>query len=114
MIQLDTYKGTSLPLDQFTITKVLDDILMVQYVDTGADSQEVVRDGIIIPLKVMQQNQAWRVGRVMLAGPNATIKKDEYVVFPNDRGLPVASMGELKNLVFLNEARVFGVVERNK
>lgn len=113
MIQLDSYKGTSLPLDRFTITKLLDDILMVQYSDTGSDNQEIMRDGIIIPLKVMQQNQAWRVGRVLLAGPAATIKKDEYVVFPNDRGLPVASMGDLKNLVFLNEARIFGVVSLN-
>jgi hypothetical protein len=114
MIQLDGYKGTSLPLDRFKITKLLDDILMVQYTDTGHDNQEVMRDGIIIPLKVMQQNQAWRVGRVLLAGPLCTITKGEFVVFPNDRGLPVASMGDLKNLVFLNEARIFGVVTPNE
>ncbi len=111
LIQLDQYRGSTLSLDGFTFKRVLDDILMVQYVDSGEQDGEVMRGGIIVPLNVMQKNQVWRVGKVLLAGPRASIKKDELVVFPNDKGLPVAKLGNLKNLVFLNEQRVFAVVE---
>lgn len=113
LINLDDYKGTDLLLDGFKITRVLDDILMVQYTDTET-GQEVMRDGILIPLKALQTNQVWRTGKVLLAGPRSTVREGEYVVFPNDKGLQVGKMGNLKNLIFLNEQRIFGVVERSE
>jgi hypothetical protein len=110
LIQLDAYRGSSLSLDGFAFTRVLDDIIMAQYTDSGETENEVVRGGIIVPIGVMQKNQVWRVAKVLLAGPRASVKPGEFVVFPNDKGLPVAKMGQLKNLVFLNEQRIFGVV----
>lgn len=110
LINLDAYRGSNLLLHGFKITRVLDDILMVQYADTQT-GQEVMREGIILPVNALEKNQVWRTGKVILAGPKSTIKSGEYVVFPNDRGIQVGRMGDLKNLVFLNEDRVFGVVE---
>lgn len=111
LVKLDNYRGTNLLIHGFKITRVLDDILMVQYTDTET-GDEVIRDGIIMPVAALQKNQVWRTGRVILAGPSATIKEGEFVVFPNDTGLQVGRMGDMKNLVFLNEQRIFGVVEK--
>jgi hypothetical protein len=36
-VQLDTYIGQSFNLDGWTLTKVLDDILMCQYIDLNDD-----------------------------------------------------------------------------
>lgn len=110
LINLDAYRGTNLLIHGFKITRVLDDILMVQYTDTQS-GQEVIRDGIVLPVNALEKNQVWRTGKVILAGPRSTIKPGEHVVFPNDRGIQIGRMGDLKNLVFLNEDRVFGVVE---
>jgi co-chaperonin GroES (HSP10) len=110
LMQLDSYKGSSMNLDGYKISRVLDDILMVQYLDTDTGS-EVKRGGIFIPMNVLGQNQVWRIGKVLLAGPRCSIKVGERIVFPNDKGITVSKMGDMKNLVFLNEDRIFGVIE---
>lgn len=111
LINLDAYRGSNLLIGGFKITRVLDDILMVQYTDTES-GQEVIRDGIVLPIQALERNQVWRTGKVILAGPRSSIKAGEYVVFPNDKGIQVGRMGDMKNLVFLNEDRIFGVVEK--
>jgi hypothetical protein len=59
----------------------------------------------------------WRTGKVILVGKDVTeYNVDDYVVFPNDRGLNTKSVnvkghGIVKNGVFLNEYRIFGRCE---
>ena len=108
LIQIENYSGTSMELDDWNLDEVLDDILMVQFVDVSEDGTQLKRGSIYIPVNVV--NFAWRVGKVILAGPNvkqATVGKS--VVFPNDKGLKVDNLNGLKNIVFLNESRIFGI-----
>ena len=111
---IDLEKHTS---DQFTLlgyklSKVFDDIVLAQYVDT-ADNNIVMRNGIALPLNA--QLKAWRLGRVLLAGPNCTYTEvGDIVCFPNDKGIPVSNIdiegyGVVRDGMFLNEQRLFGI-----
>ena len=81
---------------------------MVQYVDASEDGREVMRNGIYVPLDV--STHVWRVGKVILAGPNCKFTKaGDHVVFPNDKGIRASNINGIKNAVFLNEPRIFGV-----
>ena len=110
LVQIDKYKGNDFELNGWNLTKVLDDILMVQYVDINEAGTEIKRGNIWLPINAVQHT--WRIGVVLLAGPNCkTVKQGDHIVFPNDKGIQVANLNNLKNIVFLNEARVFGVCE---
>lgn len=110
LVQIENYKSNSMELDEWNLTKVLDDILMVQYTDVNEDGTEVNRNGIWLPINAV--NHVWRIGKVILAGPNCrTVKEGDNVVFPNDKGIQVSSLNDLKHIVFLNESRIFGVCE---
>jgi hypothetical protein len=107
-IELDAYQTQPFELADWTLTSVLDDILMVQYVDATEDGKEVMRNGLLVPINI--STHVWRVGKVILAGPSCKyVKKGDHIVFPNDKGIRASCINELKNIVFLNEARVFGV-----
>lgn len=109
-VQLEQYQGHSLELDGWNLTKVLDDILMVQYVDVNEEGTEIKRGSIWVPISTV--HFVWRVGKVVLAGPNCkTVKEGDYIVFPNDKGVQAANINDLKNIVFLSENRIFGVCE---
>lgn len=109
-VQLDNYIGNELNLDGWNITKVLDDILMCQYIDVNEDGTEIRRGSIWVPINTV--NFTWRLAKVLLAGPDCkTVKENDIIVFPNDKGISVANMNNLKNVVFLNEGRIFGVCE---
>lgn len=109
-VQLDNYLGQDFNLDGWKLTKVLDDILMCQYIDVSEDGTEVKRGSIYVPINAV--NFTWRLARVILAGPDCkTVKEGDIVVFPNDKGIQVANMNNLKHVVFLNESRIFGVCE---
>jgi hypothetical protein len=108
LVQIDNYKGSHFELDGWQLTKVLDDILMVQFVDINEDGDMVKRGSMWVPINAV--NHVWRVGRVLLAGPNCkTVKEGDHIVFPNDRGIQVSNLNGLKHIVFLNEQRIFGV-----
>lgn len=108
VIQLEAYATKPFELSDWTLTSVLDDILMVQYIDASEDGREVMRNGIYVPIDVT--THVWRVGKVILAGPNCRFTKvNDYVVFPNDKGIRASSINGIKNAVFLNEPRIFGV-----
>lgn len=108
IVQLDQYQGHALELDGWTLTNVLDDILMVQYVDINEDGTEIKRGNIWVPINAV--NFVWRVGRIILAGPNCkSVKEGDYIVFPNDKGIQAANINDLKHIVFLNEGRIFGI-----
>jgi hypothetical protein len=107
-VQLDLYKGSSLELIDWNLDKVLDDILMCQYVDVNEDGTEVKRGSIWVPINTV--HFAWRVAKVLLAGPKCqTVKEGDHIIFPNDKGIQVTNLNGLKNIVFLNESRIFGV-----
>ena len=107
-VQLEHYKGGSLELIDWHLDKVLDDILMCQYVDVNDAGTEVKRGSIWVPINTV--HFAWRVAKVLLAGPNCkTVKQGDHIIFPNDKGIQVNNLNGLKNSVFLNESRIFGV-----
>jgi hypothetical protein len=109
-VQLEQYQGHALELDGWKLTNVLDDILMVQYIDVNEDGTEIKRGSLWVPINTV--NFVWRVGKVILAGPNCkTVKVGHHIVFPNDKGIQAANINDIKNIVFLSESRIFGVCE---
>jgi hypothetical protein len=112
-VQLDNYLGSDMNLDNWNLTKVLDDILMCQYIDVNEEGTEVKRGNIWVPINAV--NFTWRLAKVLLAGPDCkTVKEGDVVMFPNDKGIQVANINGCKNIVFLNETRIFGVCEPKK
>ena len=108
LVQIDNYKGSQFELDGWQLSKVLDDILMVQYADINEEGDMVKRGSMWVPINAV--NHVWRIGKVLLAGPNCkTVKEGDFIVFPNDKGIQVSHLNGLKNIVFLNEGRIFGV-----
>ena len=114
LIDLDTYSNDNFTLFGFSLSQVLDDVLLIRFADLGDETgQTVLRNGIAIPLAHVER--AWRIGQVVLAGPLCKyVKVDDYVCFPSDKGLPCSNLdvdkvGILKDATFLNEARIFGV-----
>lgn len=108
-IQLDNYKGSNISLDDFELDLLLDDTLLVEYMD--GNSEEVVKGGVI--LKQTVDGKTWRIGKILLSGEKCQyLKNGDYVLFPNDRGLPARNIifkGEKKpEVIFLSENRVFG------
>ena len=109
-IQIENYPADSIMLDGWNLTKVLDDILMCQYIDTNENGTEVKRGSLYVPINVA--TFAWRLAKVILAGPKCnTVQEGDIIMFPNDKGLQVANINDMKNIVFLNENRIFGVCE---
>lgn len=107
-VQLEQYKGSSMEFIDYKLEKVLDDILMCQYADINEDGTEVKRGSIWVPINTV--HFAWRVAKVILAGPKCeTVKEGDFIIFPNDKGIQVNNLNGLKNIVFLNESRIFGV-----
>jgi len=97
----------------YNLKTVLDDVLLVKYVDETEDGASIIRNGIVVPINA--EMKAWRIGEVVLCGPSTKyVKKGDYVCFPNNLGVPVANLdideyGTLKKGLFLNEQRIFGI-----
>ena len=113
LIDLSTHSEGDIGLtDDFELSFIFDDILLVEYVDEN-DSGEVKRNGIFVPTNAI--TKAWRKARVVLAGPKAKYTKEgDVVIFPNDLGVTISNMeisgkGKIKRGVFLNEDRLFGI-----
>lgn len=102
----------------YNLKAVLDDVLLVKYVDETEDGTSIVRNGIVVPINA--EMKAWRIGEVILSGPSAKyVKKGDFVCFPNNLGVPVANLdidgyGVLKKGLFLNEQRIFGICSVRK
>jgi len=99
----------------FALSKIMSDVILVEYTDFGDDSGDtIMRNGIAIPLSSV--TQAWRIGKVILTGGAVdVVKVGDYVCFPNNMGVQIQSLevtnyGKIKKGVFLNEQRIFGVV----
>lgn len=97
----------------FSLKGLLDDIMLVKLVDETEDGTNIIRNGIVVP--VNSDTKAWRIGQVVLVGPNAkVVKAGDFVCFPNNLGVPIANVeidnyGTLKKGIFLNEQRIFGI-----
>lgn len=115
LINIDGYKGDTFSLFGFQLKALLDDFILVKYVDLSEDGTSVMRGGIWIPLA--QVNKSWRQGQVLLKGPNSTVEVGDIVTFPDDKGIKVDNLtvkgfeGSQRNCVFLNEERIFGICE---
>lgn len=112
LIDLSKHSEGDFGIDDFELSFIFDDILLVEYIDE-TDSGEIVRNGIVVPTNAV--TKAWRKARVILAGPKTKYAKvDDIVIFPNNLGVTVANIdvegkGKIKGGVFLNEDRVFGI-----
>ena len=102
--------------EEFLLSFVFDDIILVEFIDESSDEgagDAIKRGGIYIPTNSL--NKAWRKAKVVLVGPEVKYtKKDDIVMFPNDKGAPVSNMeiegyGKIKKGMFLNEQRLFGI-----
>ena len=103
-------------VDDFVLDKVLDNIILVKYVDTPDSNQTIMRNGLLVPID--HTKAAWRIGQIILAGPDCkNVKIGDYVCFPNDKGIPVSNVavkdiGKIKQSIFLDETRIFGVCSK--
>lgn len=120
LIDLDSNSEGFFGLDDYKLSFIFDDIVLVEFVDEVEDSKgsAVMRNGLYVPTNV--NTKAWRKAKVVLTGPNvAFCKKDDIVIFPNDKGVTVANLdvdgyGKVKKGMFLNEQRMFGIAKKQK
>ena len=118
MIDLDANSEGFFGMDDFKLSFIFDDIVLVEFVDEVEDSKgsAVMRNGLFVPTNV--NTKAWRKAKVVLVGPNALYcKKDDIVIFPNDKGVSVANLeidgyGMVRKGMFLNEQRMFGIAKK--
>jgi hypothetical protein len=98
----------------YNLKSLLDDILLVRYVDETDDGTSILRNGIVVPINA--ETKAWRIGEIILCGPSSKhVKNGDHICFPNNLGIPIANIevegyGTLKKGLFLNEQRIFGIV----
>lgn len=114
LVEIENYKNFPLPED-YEITEVLDDVLMAEYADLSEDGTSVMRNGIHLPQGVIDQ-RAWRVARVILAGPKANLKPGQFFIFPGDKGMQGMRTIKKNNkmVIFINEDRIFAICEPKK
>lgn len=120
LIDLDGFSQNSLNsvFIGYDLSQVLDDIVLVELVDLGGHTNEIVRNGLIVPVNA--DTQAWRVGKVILCGKGTSlVKKGDHVIFPNNKGIMISNVeieghGTLNHGQFLNEHRIFGIAKPRK
>lgn len=112
LIDLSKHSEGDFGIEDFELTQVFDDILLVEYIDETEEG-EIMRNGIVLPANAI--NKAWRKAKVVLIGPNVKYtSKGDIVIFPNNLGISVSNIdvegrGKIKGGIFLNEDRVFGI-----
>lgn len=112
--EIELYENATMPQENFKITAVLGDILMAEFDDCNEDGTEIERDGIWVNIDVTKA--CWRSAVIRLAGPeaSASLTPGTRIAFPNDKGIKtvqVDSSGGKSNVIFINEERVFGILE---
>ncbi len=120
IIDLDANSEGFFGLDDYKLSFLFDDIVLVELIDEIDDAQGsvMVRNGLFVPTNV--NTKAWRKAKVVLTGPNVQYtKKDDIVIFPNDKGVSVSNMeidgyGKVKKGMFLNEQRLFGIAKKSE
>jgi len=110
-IDLSSHSDGDFGIDDFKLSFIFDDIVLVEYIDLEGDN--IKRNGLYIPTNAL--TKAWRKAKVILVGPKALYTKvGDIVLFPNNLGVTVANMdieghGLVQKGVFLNESRIFGI-----
>ena len=113
----DPTQGFDSTLMGYSLSTLLEDVILVRYVDENDDGTALMRNGIMIPLNA--DTKAWRIGEVLLKGTKTEyVEVGSHVMFPNNLGIPIQNIdvegvGKVKKGLFLNEARIFGVVKPN-
>jgi len=80
-LDFDKHAKDTFTLTDYVLEKVLDNIILVQYVDTpDSDNTTVLRKGILVPID--HTTSAWRIGKIILAGPDCkNVKEGDFVCF---------------------------------
>lgn len=120
LIDLSGFPKNSLDstLIGYDLVDVLDDIILAEFVDVSSSGNEIVRNGLVVPINT--QTNAWRIGLVVLCGKGCSlVKKGDYICFPNNMGVNISKVdvdgyGKVDAGQFLNEHRIFGVVKKKE
>ena len=98
----------------YQMSRLMEDVILCKFKDETEDGSALIRNGIHIPLNV--DTKAWRIGEVLLAGTKCEyVKVGDHICFPNNLGVPISNIevqdiGKVKKGIFLNENRIFGIV----
>ena len=98
----------------YQMCRLMEDVILCKFKDETEDGTALIRNGIHIPLNV--DTKAWRIGEVLLAGTKCEyVKVGDHICFPNNLGVPISNIevqdiGKVKKGIFLNESRIFGIV----
>lgn len=112
LIDLSSHSDGNFGMDDFVLSQVYNDIILVEFIDLSEDGDAILRGGIFIPTNAV--TKAWRKAKVVLVGTEVkNTKPGDIVMFPNDKGVTVTGMeidgyGKIKKGMFLNEQRLFG------
>jgi hypothetical protein len=115
LIDMSSHSDGNFGLDDFVLSQVYGDIILVEFIDLSDDGDHIKRGSIFVPTNSV--TKAWRKAKVILAGTDVrNTKPGDIVMFPNDKGITVSGMdikgyGKIKNGMFLNEQRLFGRCE---
>ena len=117
LIDLSNKDRGDFGLEEYDLTFLFDDILLIEYVDLTEDGntggETIERNGILIPTNAL--TRAWRKGKVILSGPDTKYAKEgDIVLFPNNMGVTISGVtipgkGQVDKGIFLNEERMFGI-----
>lgn len=112
LIDLSSHSDGNFGMEDFILSQVYNDIILVEFIDLSEDGENVKRGSIYIPTNTLIK--AWRKAKVVLVGTDVkNTQVGDIVMFPNDKGVTVSGMdvagyGKIKNGMFLNEQRLFG------
>lgn len=113
LAEIEQYDDAKMPDTNFNIIGVLGDIIMAEFDDCNDDGTEIERDGIWVNINMTRN--CWRSAKVLLTGPavSPNIIKGTRIAFPNDKGIKNVQTledGSRRNIIFLNEERIFGIL----
>lgn len=115
LIDMSSHSDGNFGLDDFVLSQVYGDIILVEFIDLSDDGDFIKRGSIFIQTNAV--TKAWRKAKVVLVGTDVrNTKPGDIVMFPNDKGVTVSGMdikgyGKVKSGMFLNEQRLFGKCE---
>ena len=115
LIDMSSHSEGNFGLDDFVLSQVYGDIILVEFTDLSEDGDFIKRGSIFIQTNAV--TKAWRKARVVLVGTEVrNTKPGDIVMFPNDKGVTVSGIdikgyGKVKSGMFLNEQRLFGKCE---
>lgn len=118
LIDLTKYTEDDFNIPDHKITKLFDDLILAEYSDVSPDGTAIKRGDIFIPLNTAPK--AWRIAKVLMVGEKCNnVNVGDTIVFPSDKGVPVTKLqygtddtNIVKQGVFLNQERLFGVCEK--